>query len=187
MSRLPLVDPASAPEKVREVFEVLPVSLNIFKMAAHAETCFRPLLRLGSAILTEQELAGDIREMAVLLAAKVAGGEYEWVQHVPIAQACGVRDDQIAALERGDLSADCFDAKEKACLSFIDETARISKPSDATFAAAYAHLNEREIVELILTIGYYQMMARLTECTDTDIDEPAGTKVVEAARSGRIK
>jgi len=101
---------------------------------------------------------------------------------VPTAEACGVSADQIAALESGSYEADCFDAKERACVRFIDETARASKAADETFAAVREHLDEREIVELILTIGYYMMMARLTECTETDLDEPAGTKVVEAAR-----
>ena len=50
MARIPYIDPASAPEAVREVFEQVPVELNIFKIMAHAETNFRPLLRLGTSI-----------------------------------------------------------------------------------------------------------------------------------------
>jgi alkylhydroperoxidase family enzyme len=53
--------------------------------------------------------------------------------------------------------------------------------SDAAFAAMKQHFSEREIVETILTIGYYQMLARLTECTDTELDEPSGTRVIESA------
>ena len=43
-------------------------------------------------------------------------------------------------------------------------------------------LSAREIVELILTIGFYMTMARVTETTRTDLDPPAGTKVVDALR-----
>jgi len=54
MARLPYVDSASAPAPVREVLERLPAQLNIFRMVANAETCFRPFLSLGSAILVQQ-------------------------------------------------------------------------------------------------------------------------------------
>ena len=44
---------------------------------------------------------------------------------------------------------------------------------------------EREIVETILTIGFYQMLARLTECTDTELDEPSGTRVVDSLKPSK--
>ena len=70
MSRIPLVDPAEAPEENREILESLPVKLNIFRMMAHAETSFRPLLQLGTAILSRQELDPKLREFAILQAAQ---------------------------------------------------------------------------------------------------------------------
>ncbi len=66
MARLPYVDAASAPEPVREVPERLPAQLNIFRMVANAETCFRPFLALGSSILVEQKLDAQLREHVIL-------------------------------------------------------------------------------------------------------------------------
>ncbi len=43
-------------------------------------------------------------------------------------------------------------------------------------------LSAREIVEIIFAIGFYMMMARLTETTRTDLDPLAGTKVVDALK-----
>jgi alkylhydroperoxidase family enzyme len=43
-------------------------------------------------------------------------------------------------------------------------------------------LSPQEIVELILTIGFYMMAARVTETTRTDLDPPAGTKVIDSLR-----
>ncbi len=43
-------------------------------------------------------------------------------------------------------------------------------------------LSPKEIVELIFTIGFYMMAARLTETTRTDLDPPAGTKVPDALK-----
>jgi alkylhydroperoxidase family enzyme len=182
MQRIPLVDVDSAPEEVQSAFRALPVRLNIFRMMAHAPTSFRPLMRLGSSILSAQQLDPELREYAILLAAATYGGRYEWIQHVPIAEACGATKEQVEAVERGDLAAGCFDAKEKAFLAFVDESARKVRCSDATFAAMKQHFSDREIVETILTIGYYQMLARLTECTDTELDPPSGTRVVDSLK-----
>jgi alkylhydroperoxidase family enzyme len=185
MARIPLVDIESSPEEVQSAFRALPVRLNIFRMMAHAPNSFRPLMRLGSSILSAQQLDPELREYAILMAAQSYGGKYEWIQHVPIAEACGASQEQIAAVERGELAAACFDEKERAFLAFVDESAKKVRCSDATFAAMRRHFSDREIVETILTIGYYQMLARLTECTDTELDEPQGTRVVDSLRPAR--
>lgn len=181
MPRIPLVDPATAPDGVRATFAKLSVQLDIFKLMAHAAESFRPLLRLGSSILAKQQLDPRMREYAILLAVKSFGGRYEWVQHVPIAADCGITSKQIAALESGNLDVACFDEKEKAFLAFVDQSIREIRVCDATFEAMVRHFTHRELVETLLTIGYYQMLARLTECTDLEPQAPTGTRVVESA------
>ena len=182
MARLPYVDPATAPEAVREMLDRLPVKLNVFRMMAHADEGFRPLVGLGTAILGRQKLSGKLRELAILRVAMLSPARYEWVQHVPIAQAVGATADQIAAIERGDIDAACFDARERVALRFATEVLRDVRASDGTFAEAAKHFSPREIVELILTVGYYMMIARLLETTAVDIDPPAGTKIVDSVR-----
>ena len=182
MSRIPLVDPAQVPEKNREALENLPVKLNIFRMMAHAETAFRPLLRLGGAILSQQELPPKLREFAILQAAQQTPGEYEWIQHVPIAKATGATDAQIEALSRGDVKADCFDEVESLVVRFNDQALAKTKVDAELFASVQQHLSDREIVELLITLGYYAMLGRLTEVTETDLEPAADTKVVDALR-----
>jgi alkylhydroperoxidase family enzyme len=185
MARIPYVDPAAAPDHVRELLERLPVPLNIFKLMAHAEDNFRPLIRLGSSILAAQKLDGRLRELAILRVAKLSRAEYEWVQHVPIAKEAGVNDAQIEALGRGDLEAECLDPLERTVLRFTDELVRDVAVSQGTFAAAAERLSHREIVELILAVGFYMTVARLMETAEIDLDPPSGTEVVEASRQPR--
>ena len=182
MARLPYVEPATAPEHVRELLEQLPVKLNVFRMMAHAETDFRPLVGLGTAILGRQKLSAKLRELAILRVAALSSARYEWVQHVPIAQATGASAAQVAALERGDIAADAFDPLECAVLRFTTEVVRDVRASEATFAELARRLSAQEVVELIITVGYYMMIARLLETTAVDLDPPAGTKVVDAIR-----
>jgi alkylhydroperoxidase family enzyme len=182
MARLPYVDPAAASEEVRATFARLPVSLNVFRMMAHAETGFRPLVALGTAILGRQALSPALRELVILQVATLSNARYEWVQHVPIARAVGVTDAQVTAIERRDTDASCFDDLQRLVLRFTTEVVRDVRASDATFAAVAARLSPREVVDLLLAIGYYMMIARLLESTAVDVDEPAGARITDAIR-----
>jgi alkylhydroperoxidase family enzyme len=185
MARLPYVDASTAAPEVRETLERLPLSLNVFKMMAHATTCFRPLVRLGSAILGQQKLSGHLRELAILRVARLSPAPYEWIQHVPIARVVGAKEEQIAALERDDIAAPCFNDVERLVLQFTTEVVRDVRASDATFAAAQQHFSAQEIVELIVTVGYYMAIARLLESTGVDLEPEAGAQIIEAAKRPR--
>jgi 4-carboxymuconolactone decarboxylase len=183
MARIPYLDPESASEEVRKTFDQLPVQLNVFRMVANAESCFRPFIGLGTSILGAQQLDARLRELVILYVAALWNGRYERNQHVPIAKAVGATDDQIRAIDDGRIDDACFSAADKAILKFTGEVVEHGKASDPTFAAASEHLSPREIVELVLAIGFYTTVAMLCETTDVDIDPPADTKVVDAARS----
>ncbi len=177
MARLPYVDPEHASPPVREGLEALP-PLNIFRMVAHAETAFRPFLRLGGALLAQGELDAKLRELAILRVARLSHAEYEWIQHVEIAKAVGAGDEQIEALRRDDATAECFDETERLVLRFTDEVVRDVGASQQTFDAAREIFSPREIMELILAIGFYMAIARVMEVARIDIDPPAGMNVV---------
>jgi alkylhydroperoxidase family enzyme len=90
MPRIPPLDVTAAPPKNREILDRFDPPLKIFRLMAQAETNFRPLLRLGTSVLAEQTLSAAWRELAILRVARLSGAEYEWTQHVPIAEAVGV-------------------------------------------------------------------------------------------------
>jgi alkylhydroperoxidase family enzyme len=149
---------------------------------AQAQTCFRPLLRLGTAILGRQKLSAKVRELAILRVAALSGARYEWVQHVPIAKHVGAADDQVTAIERGMIDAPCFDATERAALRLASELVEGVRAKDATYTDVAQRFSPQEIVELILAVGYYRMLATLMETAAIDLDPPAGTRVVDAIR-----
>jgi alkylhydroperoxidase family enzyme len=183
MARLPLIDPDMTTGEVRTTFDGLPVKLNIFRMMAHAETCMAPAMRLGGRILHRQQLSAAHRELLILQVANLEGGAYEWRQHVPIAEGLGVGKDQISALERRDFTAPAFDEAERALLAFGREVIETVRVDGKVFAGMQRHFPDREIVEAIVTIGFYMMMARLTEATETDLDPAAGMAVLDAGRN----
>ncbi|HEY7977222.1 MAG TPA: carboxymuconolactone decarboxylase family protein [Rhizomicrobium sp.] len=179
MPLIPYADTSALPEKAKEAFDRLPRKLNIFRMWANAPEMFTSGLRFGGNILGRQKLRADLRELIILLVARLERGEYEWVQHVPIAEHAGCRKDQIAALEAARITGGEFSPKEAAMLKLSQEVIRDVRASEATVAEAKKHFSPQEIVEIIITCGFYMTMARLTETTRVDIDAPGGAAVLD--------
>jgi alkylhydroperoxidase family enzyme len=180
LARLPYVDPETASPAVRDALERAP-ALNIFRMMANAETAFRPWLRWGATLLSDLQLDPLLRELAILRVARLTPhAEYEWVQHAGIAKAVGATDDQVDALARDDIAADCFSELERTVLRFTTEVVRDARASDGTLEALGAELSAREIVELLMVVGQYMMVARVMATTHMELDEP-----VDPAALGR--
>lgn len=182
MARLPLIDPQTTTGDIRASFDRMPVKLNIFRMMAHAEANMIPAMRFANSILHKQKLSHANRELLILQVAHIEDGEYEWLQHVPIALGVGVAQAQIDALGRGEYAASAFNEAERALLAFSREVVENVRVGDAAFMGMRKHFSDQEIVEAIFTIGCYMMMARLTEATETDLDPAAGMSVFDAGR-----
>jgi 4-carboxymuconolactone decarboxylase len=180
VARLPYVEAADAAEPVRDALGRVP-PLNIFRMMANAETAFRPWLRWGATLLGQLELDPLLRELAILRVARLTPhAEYEWVQHVPLAKAAGASDAQVAALEQDQPDAECFTSDQRTVLHFTTEVLRDVQASDATLEQLGGVLSPREIVELLMVIGQYMMVARVMATTRMEIDEPAGPGALSA-------
>ena len=174
MALLPYVDESKASDKTREILGNTPRKMNVARMIANSsDAVFQNFSRLGHALLTRAKLDGKLREIAILRTAKLTGSVYEWTQHVPIAKACGVSDEQMGAMENWD-GAKCFDEVECLVLTLTDEVTRNIKGRKQTLEALKKHLGTTELVELILSIGFWGMVARLLETTEVDLEDFAG-------------
>src|SRR5436190_18510959 len=184
MARIEPVDPAATPDDVREALENLP-PLNIFRTLAHAETTLRPFLRFGGAVLGRMQLDPLVRELAILTVAKEAEAEYEWIQHVAIAKHVGATDDQIAAIADrtwADPAAGALDRAQAAAIALAAAVVHSPHVDDELFERVRAQFSDREIVELLLAIGDYLMLARVMTVLEIDLDEPAGDSVLRGRR-----
>jgi 4-carboxymuconolactone decarboxylase len=180
MARLPYTDPQTRSPDVREALDTLP-ALNIFAMLAHADTAFVPYLTFGGVLLTQLELDPKLRELAILLVAAHTGAEYEWIQHVGISRTIGIDDEQIAAVQRGDLEAACLNPDARILLRFTHGVLQQPRADEDTFTAMRERFPPRQIVELLLVIGNYHMLARIMTCLDIDLDPAASDTVIDEA------
>ncbi|HKN01936.1 MAG TPA: carboxymuconolactone decarboxylase family protein [Candidatus Binataceae bacterium] len=173
MALLPYADETKVPEKTREILNRGRVKMNVARMIANSDAAFYPFSMLGNSLLTRSKLDARLRELAILHTAKVSKSVYEWTQHVPIAKSAGVTEEQVGAIENWE-SAQCFSDLDRLVLKFTDEVARNVKGSRQTLDALKKHMGATEIVELVMSVGFWGMVARVLETTEVDLEEFAG-------------
>jgi alkylhydroperoxidase family enzyme len=173
MALLPYADESKVAEKTREILNRGRVKMNVARMIANSDAAFYPFSMLGNSLLTRSKLDARLRELAILRTAKVSKSVYEWTQHVPIAKGAGVTNEQVEAIEKWE-RAQCFSEVDRLVLKFTDEVARNVKGARATVEALQRHMGTTEIVELVMSIGFWGMVARLLETTEVDLEEFAG-------------
>jgi len=184
MALLPYVDESKASDKTREILDNTPRKLNVARMIANSsDAVFQNFSRLGNSLMTRGKLDKRLREIAILRNARVCGSLYEYTQHVPIAKSTGLNDEQVAAIDNWE-NAKCFGDLDRLVLRFTDEVARNVKGQKATLEALQKHLGPGEIVELIMAIGFWGMVARILETTEVELEDFAG-KVNLLERSAR--
>jgi len=175
MARIPYFDLAQAPASYTEMLGSRP-PLNLYRMLPHAGKAAEGFLRLGGALLRDNELDARLREIAILRVGLLSGASYEVHQHKKLARKLGLEDAKVAALAPG-ADASALDELELQVLRFTDEVFHRVKAPDAMFEAMRERLTTKALSELVLTIGFYMMVCRFLENFEVDIEPPG---VVEA-------
>jgi len=160
----PRIAPLAADERDAQAQELLgdagapgsPAS-NIFTTLVRHPGLFRKWLPFGGKLLAGK-LSGRDRELLILRTGWRCRSEYEWGQHVLIAQAEGLSDDEIARIQTGP-DAPGWDPFDATLLLAADELHDDSKISDATWRELADRYDERQLVEVPMLVGHYHLVA----------------------------
>jgi len=141
---------------------------HLFHMQLYNPAIADGWLRLGTAVRYKSELDDATRELAICLVARTTGAEYEWRAHRRIAHELGIPEaalDSILDWRNGD-----FDARQRAVLALAEQLTRNVSVDDATFKQASDQLPPRQIVELVTTVAYYNMVSRFLVGLQIDLE-----------------
>jgi 4-carboxymuconolactone decarboxylase len=127
----------------------------------------RAFLRFNNHLLFSSTLQPRLRELAVLRVAHLHSCEYEWRHHVEMGRDVGLTDEVIDGIQRGEAT----DQLDRAVLNAVDELDEKSTVSDATWAALSEHLDERQLMDLVFTIGCYGALAMAINTFGVEPDE----------------
>ena len=108
--------------------------------------------------------------MVVLHVARRSDSLYAWRQNVVVATSVGVTPEQVDALDRGDLSAACIDARHRTAFAFTDEVMDLIEVTDRTYADAKAAFSDRAITEMLYVIGTYMFISRVARTGRVPLD-----------------
>jgi alkylhydroperoxidase family enzyme len=99
----------------------------------------------------------------------MTGSEYEYRAHRRIALGLGISEGQLDGL-LGWRQSDAYDARQKAVLGLAEALTRTVEVDNATFNAVRDILPARQVVELVATIAYYNMVARFLVGLEIDME-----------------
>jgi AhpD family alkylhydroperoxidase len=183
---LPLPSDDELPAEVADVLRSLP-PLNVFRAIAALPASFRPFMELGGSILGGEHLTPQERELAILRVAHVTDAPYERQQHEQLARAVGLDDETIAATTSPE-PGDALPADGALICRAADEITRDVRLSDEALSLVRERWGDRGAAELVLTVGYYNMVSRFLESTRVPLetgDLLAGTTPGEIVEEGR--
>jgi alkylhydroperoxidase family enzyme len=182
MSRIPYPDLSKKSARVREICDALPI--NLTRMAANAsEGVLEGFHAFGGAFY-HNDLPQDLREIGTLRAGYVAGSDYETWQHESAARSVGLSDAAIAAIKAGKSQPGVLTPVQAAVLTFCDEYVVKHRVSDAALAEVRKHLNDQQLVDLMLVTGLYLGISCFLETTGVERDEkPIDAKSLTAGLS----
>jgi len=173
-SDLPPLPPSEWPEAMQDALAALmpadarhplpprdpdrPKGRNALGMFAHHPALTRAFNTFNGHILFGTTLSTRQRELLVLRVASVRDCEYEWLQHVVLARDAGLTDEEIVRVGHGP-EADGWDDLERALLSAADELLANAVVGDATWAVLADHLDEQQLLDVVFTVGAYDLVA----------------------------
>ena len=184
MARIPYADAATQSESVRHYID-LSGGLNILRMLSHAgPATFEGFNQLSRGLMIESKLDVQLREIAILRVGHLSRAAYEIYHHEAIGRGVGLTEQQLTAIREGDAQAAVLTPPQRAVLAFADDVELNVRAGDATLEAVRAVLSDSDLVELIMVIGCYMMVARLLETTGVDMDQlPLSVRTLAAKSS----
>jgi 4-carboxymuconolactone decarboxylase len=172
MARVSLIEPDAHPELALIIEKIRSgrrgTVINVYKLLLHTPAIAEVWLDLINAARWKVDLDGRLREIVIVRVGYLNRCSYVVKQHVPVHTApVGLTQAECDALAGWQGSA-FFDPRERAVLAFADASTRDVDVPDAVFEALRNHFNERQIVELTVLVGTYNMHTRMCQALKID-------------------
>jgi 4-carboxymuconolactone decarboxylase len=165
MARIPYIEERDHPELAELIAKVRAgrrgALINVYRLLLHAPPLAACWLDIVSAARYRTGLDGRLREIAIIRVGYLNRTDYVVKQHVPqLALPEGLSKAECDALADWEESR-YFSARERAALAYADAMTRDIAVPDTVFDALRPHFSERQIVELTVLIGIYNMHTRV--------------------------
>ena len=135
--------------------------LNLYRVLLNSPSFAEAWQAFNNAIRFDSALNAQARELAIMRVSQLNGADYQFQIHATkYAPEAGITPQQIAAIN-GSENSSLFQPAHRALLAYADAmTVAIDVP-DEVFDKLRRHYNDKQIVELTVLIGAYNMHTRV--------------------------
>jgi alkylhydroperoxidase family enzyme len=131
--------------------------LNLFAEIGRHRWLLRTMLPFMGRMMPGGRLPRQDTELVILRVGHLTGAEYERRQHAPMAIKAGLSQ---ADVDRSAQSgSDGWSGRHAAVIAAVDELHANRDLEDATWDALKEHYDERQLIEFVMLVGAYEMVA----------------------------
>jgi len=175
MARVTLIDEHATPDIAALVAKIRGArggQLHVFYQALlHTPALASAWFDFNNTVRFKTSLDDRLRELVIMRVAALTGCDYVWKVHeMQYAAPAGVTPREVEAL-RDWRTSGVYGERESALLAYVDAMTRDVAVPDAIFDGMRKHFSEREILELTVLIGAYNMQTRLLRALDIQPDK----------------
>jgi AhpD family alkylhydroperoxidase len=143
---------------------------HVFTTLARHRHLFRRWLWFAGALMPGGLLPRADTELVILRVAENCGCEYERRQHERLARLAGLSADQVQGVRQGP-DADGWTRRQKLLLQAADQLHHDRTISAELWPELSRELSERELIELCMLTGHYEMLAMTLNALAVEPDE----------------
>jgi AhpD family alkylhydroperoxidase len=135
---------------------------NLYRCLANSPVLLRAWTDFAWTLRADCQTPRTLRELLILRASQLTGSEYLWDDHVRFGKEAGLDNPQIEALAAW-RDSELFGTRERVALQLAEELVATGRISDRALAELESHFPPGEVVELVLTVGFYSMVPRVLD------------------------
>ena len=149
---------------------------GIFSVLNIQRRLFMPWLWFASRLMPYGTLPDTVRELLILRTGWNCRCRYEWGQHVDIGLRMGLSDTEIVQATQGPSAFG--DARRRTALQACDELCLHNVVQADTWQAMSEHWAQPELVEILVLVGHYRMLAGFLNSVALPLEPPIEARLV---------
>ena len=176
MARVSYVNEISHPE-LQEVIQVIREQrrgklIPVYGLLLHSPEVAKTWMELLNAVRWKTTLSSRIREIAIIREAVLNHCRYDIDVHLAnFAKQDGLTDEECLALLQTKVTNDVFSESDLAIIHYVDTLTMTANVEEAVFKKVKQFMNEREIVEISVLVGTYNMHTRVFNALQIDPED----------------
>ena len=132
---------------------------NLFLTLGRHPALFRGWLRFAGRLMPRGKLPRRETELVILRVAHLRDCRYEHDHHVKLGRRAGLTDSEIARVAAGS-RAEGWAPRAQTILAATDELLADGDITDETWSLLGGMLDTRQLIELVMLVGHYEMLAK---------------------------